>query len=147
MVGRPPPLSRGSRPVAGRPWFAMAAGTLALLGDGLYLWIVATQGDAGPFEARALFVASFIGVGALAALLGAARDTARRAVSSRIACGIFGSIVLVGAMSIGVLFIPSLLLSITAASASGRLNPKTTAFSILLGPIVMVAGLAATAGS
>jgi cytochrome bd-type quinol oxidase subunit 2 len=147
MVGNPLPLLGSSRRATGRPWLAAAAAVLAFLGDGFYLWIIAAQGNPGPLDARVVFVASFIGVGALAALLGVAGDAVRRASWSRIACGMFGSIVLVGAMSIGPLFIPSLVLSIVAARASDRLHPAMTVFSILLGPIVMVAGLAATASS
>lgn len=88
--------------------YGLMAGLLALIVDGIYLWLIRTQGNVDePW--RVVFVAVVIATFAIAVIVATARATGRWAVAITgfAAVGLLTVAVLAG-FSIGILILPSL---------------------------------------
>lgn len=101
-------------------WPAPAAAVAAALVDGLYLWLIAAEGEGQLTSGRVLFVATSLGAAALALAAGV---RARRPRSRAVAFGAAGATLAVwtvlGAFSIGILLLPAAILAILAADRAG----------------------------
>ncbi|MDP9330662.1 MAG: hypothetical protein M3P11_08510 [Actinomycetota bacterium] len=132
--------------VSGR-WFGLIAGLLALGIDGLYINVIRLQGSSDLRSSRFLFVASYIGIAAVVAWFSAAVDLQWRALALASATGAFGSLVLVGAASIGVLFLPSLILCIVGWRRCQHMSVQSTQIvAAIAAPALIAVGLFAFRG-
>jgi hypothetical protein len=127
--------------------FGLIAGVLAFAVDGLYINVIRLQGSSDLRNSRFLFVASYIGIAAVVACLSASVDLRWRALTLASATGAFGSLVLVGAASIGVLFLPSLILSVVGWRRCQHASVQSAQIvAAIAGPALMAVGLFAFRG-
>ena len=103
---------------SGRLWAAVAA-AIALLMNGVYLWLIHQQGNS-----PAIWFVAGLAVGALLAVYGALRTARRR--PALIASGVLLlGLGLVAILTIGLPIVLAGLLAIVAASLTGGAQPTT----------------------
>jgi len=118
-----------------------AAALCAFAVDGLYLALIAQQGDGG--GSRVAFVAASIATAGVAAAAAEANTRVAGGLAAAWATATLWIWVVLGALSIGILVVPAGIFA-TIALTRRRVHPLVVAAGIVLALLIAVAGLAWT---